>query len=197
MRTVILATAAVVAVGAGAVTPLIIRGPSHEHAGNHEHQAGIKFAASWVYPPTSLPQMVNDADVVALMTAGSTSPGRSVASSSGGSPLEFELVEFVVDDVVKGTPPGRLSVERVASTQLGRPVTISHDGGSFPAGSQHLLFLKKQPEAPYFILLNNEARYEVRQGQLAGAPGGAVSASINGRSVLQGMTLIKQTAGAR
>ena len=194
MKRLTFAFAAIATLATGVMTTSTLRGVSSQD----QPPDGVKIVATWVYPPISLAQMVSNADVIAVLTTTSTRPGRSVGSSAvGAPPLEFELVDFAVAEVLKGVPAGTITVERVGSTQRGGRVIVNNDGGAFAAGTRHLLFLKKQSDAPYYVLLNDQGRYAVRQDRLEAVTQGTVSAAMDGKSVLEAVAVISQGSPRR
>lgn len=149
---------------------------------------GIRTLVSYVNTPASLEEMIKVADIVAVGTALRVSPGRVVPiddSDTVNLSLAFQLVDLVVDEIVKGDALTVITLERLDDAQNGRPVTSHHDGGPFAAGSRHLLFLKKQDDTPYYYLVNDEARFAVTSdGRLENtAAEGAVVDRLRGLSL--------------
>lgn len=162
-----------------------------------EHQTSVtgRSFAAWRHAAVNLQQMVQDADVIAVVTATASYPGRLATSHKGESSHAFELVDLSVSEVVKGSAGGPLTVERDADVQNGRWV-ISHDGGPFGPGTDHLVFLKKQPNTPYFVLMNDQGRYAVgRGGRLESSRQGPVSAELQAMRLPEALGLVRRFVG--
>lgn len=181
--------AAIAALVAGFAVPTGIRALTE-----HQQSVAGKSFAAWRYPAVNLQQMVQEADVIAVVTATASHPGRVATSHQGESSHEFELVDFTVREVLKGSVGATLTVERDADVQNGRRVT-SHDGGPFARETDHLIFLKKQPGTPYFILMNDQGRYAVgRGGRLESVRQGPVSAELRARQLPEAVGLVRRLA---
>lgn len=138
--------------------------------------------------------MARDVDAIVVATWLGVSPGRVAYSSRGEDVLAFELNDFTVEEVIKGTGVGgSLTIERVATDQGGRQAVFDHDGGHFVPGTRYLLFLKKQPETSFFLQVNDEGRYVIDgRGRLRSSGSGAVADALRGRSLEEVRTFVQQ-----
>lgn len=149
--------------------------------------------ASWVYKTTDPVRMARDVDAIVLGTWVGLSPGRVAYSSTAEDALAFELNDFAVEEVIKGAGVGgSVTVERVASDQLGRTAVFNHDGGHFVPGTRYLLFLRKQPDTRFFIQVNDEGRYVIDgNNRLRASGSGKVADALTGRSLADVRTFLQ------
>lgn len=202
--TFLLAAVAVAIVGAG--VPVTIRALTQVRDFHHSvtgtpGQAGIKTLATYKSRPPTVQEMTKLADAVVVVTAGNASAGRAVPVDQGGTSyltLQFELVDFVINQVLKGGVVGALTLERVSDLQNGSPVISHHDGGRFLPGASYLLFLQRQPESSYYILINDEARFVVGpNGVLNSSGAGPVASRLRGEGLAVAIALVRQSLGAQ
>ncbi|MCA1565999.1 MAG: hypothetical protein LC803_10255 [Acidobacteria bacterium] len=154
-------------------------------------------AASWKEHFKDAKALVKSADAVVLARVESIAPGRTAYSSNGDDSLSFEVVNFTVVDGLKGAKDGSsIAIERVSSNQDGTVAYFNFDGGSFEAGGTYLLFLKKQEDGgPYYYQINDQGRFHEEGGHLrAVAPEDDVAALFNGRTVAEGVAIVKQNS---
>lgn len=152
-------------------------------------------AASWKEHFKDAKALVKSADAVVLARVDSVAPGRVAYSSNGDDSLSFEVVNFTVVRGLKGEKDGApVSIERVSSNQDGTVAYFNFDGGSFQMGGTYLLFLKKQEDGgPYYYQVNDQGRFHEEGGHLrAVEPDDAVTALFHGRTVAEGISLVKQ-----
>lgn len=181
--------AALVALAFGFAIPIGVRGVN-----GHQHAETGRMVASWRFPAVSLQQLTHDADLIAVVRATAVRPGRVVASDKGESTYQFELVDFAVTQVMKGTPPATITVERGADVQNKRNI-VSHDGGPYARNTQHLLFLKEQPGTSYYLLMNDQGRFVVGQdGRLDVVRRGPVSDELREKPLPEAVGLIERLA---
>jgi hypothetical protein len=106
-------------------------------------------------------------------------------------------VEFSVVQGLKGMAMGeRFLLERVGGIDAqGDSVQVDMDGGAFQSGDTYLLLLKRQEEGPYYFQVNDQGRFHIVRGRLrAMNPHDAVAAAFHGRSVEEGITLMRERA---
>lgn len=149
--------------------------------------------AAWVFKTDDVGAMARYADAVIVGTLQGRYQGRTAYSSTGEVALEFELNDFVVTE-----PPiksdsyigGVATVERLK----GR----SFDGGDFAISERYLLFLKKQPDANVYVVVNDEGRFVVGpRSRLNSAASGQVAATLRGRSLNDARSLIRASLEMR
>ncbi len=150
--------------------------------------------ASWVYKTNDPAKMARDVDAIVVARWVRVSPGRIAYSSNAEDALAFELNDFAVEEVIKGTGVGGfLTIERVATDQDGRTAVFDHDGGPFVSDTRYLLFLKKQPETSFFIQINDEGRYVVdSSSRLRTSGSGKVADAFGGRRLAEVRTFLEQ-----
>ncbi len=151
---------------------------------------------AWVYKGTDARELFDYADVVALVTVQETFPGRVVVVNEGEDKLPYQMVEFTVDQAVKGgvVAGDRYMLERAGGMDPdGIYHNIDADGGEYASGTQYLLFLKWQENnSGMFYLVNDSARYEVRGNRLIGLdPDDAVTAQFHNRRVKRTVNLLR------
>jgi hypothetical protein len=154
-------------------------------------------AASWKEHFKDAKALVKSSDAVVLARVESVAPGRTAYSSNGEDSLSFEVVNFTVVDGLKGAKDGSsIALERVSSNQEGTVAYFNFDGGSFEAGGTYLLFLKKQEDGgPYYYQINDQGRFHEEGGHLrAVTPDDEVTSLFNGRTVAEGVALVKQNS---
>lgn len=150
--------------------------------------------AAWVYKTTDPVRMARDVDAIVVATWTAVGPGRVAYSSTGEDALAFELNDFAVEEVIKGTGiRGAIVLERVAADQGERRVIFEPDGGHFVPHTQYLLFLKKQPDTPFFIQINDEGRYVIDgQNRLRTPATGQVADALRGRTLADVRAFLRQ-----
>jgi hypothetical protein len=163
----------------------------------HQHH---RASATWkeVYP--SIAELVDRVDAIVVAMAVATSPGRLAYSDDGQDSLPFEEVEFSVVQGLKGLATGeRFILERVGGIDAqGDSIQVDMDGGPFQRGDTYLLFLKRQEEGPYYLQVNDQGRFHVVRGRMRAVnPQDAVAAAFHGRSVEEGITLMRERAEGR
>jgi hypothetical protein len=122
----------------------------------------IQYAeAAWAEVFPTPVRLARSVDAIVLAQALDVAPGRIATSDKGEGPLPFQLVELEVIHGLKGAAAGdRLVVERAGGVDPeGRTVRITADGGELVPGEVYLLFLKQQPDGPYFYQVNAQGRY--------------------------------------
>jgi len=143
--------------------------------------------AAWVFKTDDLGAMARYADAVIVGTLQARYPGRTAYSSTGEAALDFELNDFLVAEPPMksdGLLGGIATVERLK----GR----SFDGGDFNIGARYLLFLKKQPDANIYIVVNDEGRFLVGpRSRLYSGALGQVAGALRGRSLNDARALIR------
>lgn len=177
----------------GTFSPSLIHQASHVYdtfrAGRGHYDRGVRLFASYVSKPTTVPDMVRTADLVAVVTALQSSLGRAVVTEHQS--LQFEFVDFRIDELLKGEFTA-VTIERLADVQNGRPVILPIDGGSFAPGTRHLVFLRKQPDSPFYYLLNDEARFSLTSEQRLLSDGqGNVATRLRSLSLAAATNLIR------
>jgi hypothetical protein len=109
-------------------------------------------------------------------------------------------VEFSVVQGLKSMATGeRFLLDRVGGIDAqGNSVQVDIDGGAFQSGDTYLLFLKRQEEGPYYFQVNDQGRFYIVRGRLRAVnPHDAVAAAFHGRSVEEGVTLMRERAEGR
>jgi hypothetical protein len=131
-------------------------------------RAGVpRSHAVWEYRADSLAQMVADLDAVVLARAEDVRPGRTVLSSRGEAPTQFEENRFTVVAGYKGLRTGQTFVVERLATRQPDEVVFDADGGSYASGERYLLFLRQQKDTGFYFVVNDEARYAIdRRGRL-------------------------------
>lgn len=150
--------------------------PPSSHAGR---------LAVWVFTTDSVDEMARYADIVIVGKLVKRYPGRTAYSDGADHALEFELNDFLLsDEAVKGNGVGHtVTVERLSGTSV--------DGPVYEIGERYLLFLKKQPESDFYIVVNDEARFHVGPtGRLGSHARGRVAASLRGRRLEEARSLL-------
>lgn len=150
------------------------------------HDADAKrFHTAWkdTYPTPG--PMVRDVDAVVLARHVGSSAGRVAFSDNPEDAVPFELNHFVVEHGMKGVNSGAgITVERVGGVANGESIVLDADGGSYVAGEQYVLFLKKQPESDFYYVVNDQARFSVdRENRLVPVSDGPVATALRGISV--------------
>ncbi len=164
---------------------------------HHQQPREDRTSAHWKEHFQGIGQMVAASDAVALVRADSVAPGRVAYSSNNEDSLSFEVVNFTVVRGMKGERTGSsVSVERVSSTQGDTVAYFNFDGGDFEVGGTYLLFLKKQEDGgPYYYQINDQGRFHEEGGHLrAVTPDDEVTSLFNGRTVAEGVALVKQNS---
>lgn len=143
--------------------------------------------ACWVFETEDLKEEARYADAVVVAEAVAIHPGRTVHSDDGQDALPFEVVEFRVQEGLKGVASGdSVHVERAGGIGAdGVELEVDADGGEYGVGRRYLLFLKLQPETGFHYLVNDQGRYELaRDGHVTfGARPGPIATELDGRPV--------------
>jgi len=109
-------------------------------------------------------------------------------------------MEFSVVQGLKGMATGeRFLLDRVGGIDAqGDSVQVDMDGGAFQSGDTYLRFLKRQEEGPYYFQVNDQGRFHIVRRRLCAVnPHDAVAAAFHGRSVEEGITLVRERAEGR
>lgn len=151
----------------------------------NEYASGKRFHTAWKDTYAAPGAMVRGVDAIVMARFVGTSPGRVAFSDNPEDAIPFELNHFVVEEGMKGARSGAaITIERVGGVANGESVILDADGGSYVAGEQYVLFLKKQPESDFYYVVNDQARFSVdRQQRLVPVSDGAVAAALRGSSV--------------
>jgi hypothetical protein len=158
------------------------------------HEPHVKTQAAWVEIYRSPSQMSRRVDVVVVAKAVGVEPGRVAYSDNGEDALPYQVFEFEPVNSVKGLRGDRnLFVERAGGDSPdGSNVYLDADGGPFEIGQTYLLFLKRQPDGPYFYQVNNQGRYRVANDRLqAVEKGDAVTDTLDGRTLREGLGMVR------
>jgi hypothetical protein len=161
----------------------------------HQQPSREISSAAWKERYQTPDELVKGVDTIVLAEAVSAMPGRVAYSSNGEDALPFEVVEFRVNDGLKGAKTGQaVLVERAGGTDSeGRAVHVDMDGGAFEKGGTYLLFLKQQEEGPYYYQVNDQGRYLVSGGRLkAVSQDDPVTAVFQDRPVAEALELVKR-----
>lgn len=131
--------------------------------------------------------MTADVDVVVVGRMVGTSPGRVAHSDDPQDIVPFELSHFVAERVLKGpiANGSSVTVERVGGTIAGDTIVMDGDGGPYKRDSRYVLFLKKQPGTGFYYLVNDEGRFDVRDGERLTR----IASDGNASAELDGLTL--------
>lgn len=162
------------------------------------HQPVETAEASWKEVFKSPRGLVRSVDVIALAQALDVAPGRVAVSDKGEGPMPFQLVEFEILHAVKGAAPGdRFTVERAGGVSPGgRKMVVTADGGEFVPGQAYLLFLKQQPDSPYFYQVNDQGRYHLKGNHLmAVSPDDPVATRLHGATLAEGLARVEAALG--
>ena len=127
--------------------------------------------ASWKDIFDTPAALAKGVDAIALVTAGSTEPSRSVAGDYDSSPVSFVLNHFIVNEALKGglTPGAQITVEQTAERHGdGALVGIDSDGGPYVGGQQYLVYLQRQAGTGYWYVVSFQGRYNIEAGRLVG-----------------------------
>lgn len=152
------------------------------------HEAfGSRTDAVWMEVYQTPAEMARAVDAIVLARVAEVRPGRT--AGTGDEALPFQIVEIDVLRGLKGAKAGeRVSLERAGNTQ----VLLDHDGGAFERGATYLLFLKRQPEGPYYYQVNRQARYLVHEGRLwAADPDDPVAQAFESKPLDQGLRAVR------
>jgi hypothetical protein len=142
--------------------------------------------------------MTRLADVVIVGEVVAVRPSRAVERPKPFGPIEFQLVDFALTRILKGSPPGLLTLERYSDTLNGQPVISAADGGPFHVGATYLLFLKHKQDVSYYRLINDQSRYAITtDARLSTAAEGPVAVELRGKTLAEVMQLIRATPTAR
>lgn len=167
------------------------------------HQPRPLTATAWAVEYEGPQAMARGVDTIVIAKPLSVSPGRVATSANGEDHLPFEIVELEVVSALKGAARGEtLLLERVGGDDpTGHSVYLDADGGPLALGQQYLLFLKRQPDSPYFFQVNDQARYAVTDGQLVPPervdPDDPVVERLSGLSLSQANDLLLPALRAR
>lgn len=142
--------------------------------------------ARWVYSTDSATALAEYVDAIVVARHSGTRAAGVARSANGRSGLEFDNDDFKIERVIKGDlAAGMVTVQRARRSITGRRL-LDHDGGLYQRGGRYLLFLKRQPNAETFYLVNDQGRYAVgADGRLQSMADGGVAASIRGTTVEQ------------
>lgn len=163
----------------------------------HQQPQPQLTSASWKEKFKEAKGLVKSVDAVVLARAVSTAPGRIAYSSDGEDALPFEVVSFEVVRGLKGAKSGeQVQVERAGGTAPDGTVSYFNiDGGDFEVGNTYLLFLKRQEGGEYFYQVNDQGRFHVAGGRLQAVDANdVVAAQFHGRTVEEGLALVKQNS---
>lgn len=162
------------------------------------HQPVESAEASWKEVYKSPRGLARSVDVIALAQALDVAPGRVAVSDKGEGPMPFQLVEFEILHAVKGAAPGdRFTVERAGGVSPGgRKMVVTADGGEFVPGQAYLLFVKQQPDSPYFYQVNDQGRYHLKGNHLmAVSPDDPVATRLHGATLAEGLARVEAALG--
>ena len=157
------------------------------------HQHSPSSSAAWLFGARDLSELVRYADVIAVAKHTVTYPGRVAVDDSGQDDLPFELNDFEIRLGMKGARASdHLLVERAGGiTADGDQVNIDADGGDFETAATYLLFLKQQEDGSFHYQINDQARFQVVDGRLAGVEEhDPVSRTLNGKTLREAIDLI-------
>jgi hypothetical protein len=155
---------------------------------------------TWLFKTPELRQLVRHSDRIVVAEFEQARAGRTAAPPSGGTALEFELNDFLVHDSLKGGGDGTVvTVERLLrlvppnDPVPAPPVAIDGEGGPFEHGVRYLLFLKRQPGSESYYVINDEARYEIRDEERLHlrAHGGPIGKQLRGRPWSQARAIVR------
>ncbi|MBI5363816.1 MAG: hypothetical protein HZA53_11605 [Planctomycetes bacterium] len=160
---------------------------------------GPRSDAAWAFTADSAKALVTHAEAIVVAKAVANHPGRVAVSENGGDLLPFQIVEFQIEEELKGAfPDGRVYVERAGGIEPGTDVhhDIDIDGGEFEIGGTYLLFLNEQPgNTGLHYQVNAQARYTILQGRLHGVDseaGDPVQQAFQRRSPAEASALVKR-----
>ena len=178
-RTLFLASVAVMALAVASSLGSIQLFDLNENAG------GKRFHTAWKDTYAAPGAMVRGVDAIVMARFVGTSPGRVAFSDNPEDAIPFELNHFVVEQGMKGVRSGAaITIERVGGVANGESIVLDADGGSYVAGEQYVLFLKKQPESSFYYVVNDQARFSVdREQRLVPVSDGDVATALGGSSV--------------
>lgn len=160
----------------------------------------IQYAqAAWAEIFPTPVRLAHAVDAIVLAQALDVTPSRVATSDKGEGGLPFQLVELEVLHGLKGAVPGdRLVVERAGGVDLqGHAVQITADGGELVPGEVYLLFLKQQPDGPYYYQVNAQGRYHLEGKHfIAADPDDPVATSLHGATMEEGLARVQAALGA-
>jgi hypothetical protein len=155
--------------------------------------------AAWaeIFPtPARLGRSV---DAIVLAQALDVTPAASPRRTRVEGGLPFQLVELEVLHGIKGAVPGdRLIVERAGGVDLqGQTARVTADGGELAPGEVYLLFLKQQPDGPYYYQVKAQGRYHLEGNHLIAVdPDDPVATRLHGVTMEEGLARVQAALGA-
>lgn len=160
------------------------------------HQDRHLTSTAWAEEFSTPAGLARGVDVIAVVRPVAVQPGRVATSDNGEDVLPFHLVELEVMTGIKGTATGEtLLVERVGGVDpAGHSVFLDADGGDFVFDEPYLVFLKSQPDGPFFYQVNDQGRYRITpEGLDAVDPHDVVAAQFQGRPLAQAVGLVRSS----